>query len=554
MLLLSIIIAGLDSLGIVMFFPLLNIFIEGVEPTDINFVFSETIRNFLAISAFDVRYLIILLVSIFALKSFILYCSALYAVSVRAFLLKIMKSKIYRNNSELSFTALSTKNTGEQINIITEQVNKSLGLFTNYQKMIATFALAVVPMTTALILQPVTGTVSILLFMFLGLFFQKLNRKIRTLSSSLLAANTTLSSTILQNYQNLKYLRTTGALTSASSNVDKNLLITVELQKQIGRLQAIITSFREVIIILALIVLIFVHLNILGGSISELMVVLFLLYRGFNAFINTFMLTQKVVENIAPLKLVRSESENVYTNKNMKKKKQLQQVSGFKRILVENLFCRLPEAHKFLFEGVNIELCSHTTYCFVGELGSGKTTLIDCILGFVPPSKGNVNFEFIDGVRSGVLSDFLKIGYITQEPILLDASIKENILLYHDEFDDSATDEHIVQTLKKCGLEKFLSSIDYNLDFEIGERGSKLSGGIRQRLLIARELFRNPDILILDEATSALDDQSETLVKSTLENINGSCMIIIITHRPKLLELSDVTYKVIDGNLIQERS
>ena len=108
----------------------------------------------------------------------------------------------------------------------------------------------------------------------------------------------------------------------------------------------------------------------------------------------------------------------------------------------------------------------------------------------------------------------------------------------------------VIEVLENCGLSEFLNSINFNLDFQIGERGAKLSGGIKQRLSIARELFRKPDILVLDEATSALDEQSENVIRETLTSIKGSCTIIIITHKPKFLSVADTIFNVENTNVI----
>ena len=112
-------------------------------------------------------------------------------------------------------------------------------------------------------------------------------------------------------------------------------------------------------------------------------------------------------------------------------------------------------------------------------------------------------------------------------------------------------DKEILLILRKCGLSEFLDSIDNDMNFQIGERGSKLSGGIKQRLLIARELLRDPDILVLDEATSALDEDSENAVYQVLQEIKGKCTIIIITHKPTLLNLVDKVYSVQNGSLVE---
>ena len=444
-------------------------------------------------------------------------------------------------------------NTGERVNIITEQVNKSLGLFTNFNKVLALTFLASFPVFSAIFISPKVGGLALIVCTVLGGAFRILNINIRGNSRKLLEANTFVSKTVIQNYQNYKYLRSTGGENIAKLNFQSGLLESVSLQKKIGNTQAVASSFREILLISSLALLVFVHVKILGGLLSEIVVVLFLLYRGINALMNVQIAMQKVVENIAPIQAVYFQACKAGNINRQYPTPRGVIDEKFDSLVLENVHFHYPSSSHGVLRNVNMEFSASKSYAITGESGSGKTTLIDLTLGLLEPTKGSIVIKKNSSKIVGKIYNNLNIGYITQDPILLDGSIRENVELFNPKRNLKNMDKEILLILRKCGLSEFLDSIDNDINFQIGERGSKLSGGIKQRLLIARELLRDPDILVLDEATSALDEDSENAVYQVLQEIKGKCTIIIITHKPTLLNLVEKVYSVRNGSLVENK-
>lgn len=551
MIILSTVVALLDSFGIILLFPLLTILLDNQEVVLTNNQFLNklfSLFNSVGLSKFEI---IIILISIFIIKSFVLFASSRYSVETRAILLKNMKESLYKNVFKMPYVKFVEGNTGERINIITEQVNKSLGLFTNFNKVLALTFLASFPVVSAIYISPKIGSLALVVCIILGGAFRLLNMRIRKYSKQLLQANTRVSKIIIQNYQNYKYLRSTGADNIAKVDFQNGLYESVLIHKKIGNTQAVASSFREILLIGSLALLVFVHVKILEGLLSEIVVVMFLLYRGVNALVNVQIAIQKVVENIAPIKAVYSQAYKVQKITDGYQTPHDVSYENFNSLVLENVHFRYPSTSHDVLLNMNIEFNAYQSYAVIGKSGSGKTTLIDLMLGLLEPTKGSVVISKGPTKTVGNGDNNLNIGYITQDPILLDGSLRENVELFNWKRKLKNTDEEILFILGKCGLTEFLNSIDNDLSFQIGERGSKLSGGIKQRLLIARELLRNPDILVLDEATSALDEASENAVYQILQEIKGTCTIIIITHRPKLLKLVDKVYTVQNGSVVE---
>ena len=199
----------------------------------------------------------------------------------------------------------------------------------------------------------------------------------------------------------------------------------------------------------------------------------------------------------------------------------------------------------------NVSLCIRkgTTVGFIGGSGSGKSTIIDIILGFLPLMKGCVQVDGVN-INVNIKSWQRKIGYIPQDIYLIDDTLKKNIAFGIDDnlIDDSA----ILNAINLAKLEDFIDNLSDGLETIIGEDGVRLSGGQRQRIGIARALYHNPQVLILDEATSALDVNTETEVMQAINKLHGDKTIIIIAHRLSTVSQCDYVYKIEHGRVIKE--
>ena len=177
---------------------------------------------------------------------------------------------------------------------------------------------------------------------------------------------------------------------------------------------------------------------------------------------------------------------------------------------------------------INLTIRCGESIGIVGPTGSGKSTLINVILGLLQPSSGRLTVDGRDAFENLHLWQ-RKIGYVPQEIYLTDDSLRRNIAFG---LEDQEIDERNVETaIRLAQLEDFVASLPRGLDTVIGERGVRLSGGERQRVAIARALYHEPELLVFDEATSALDNQTEREVSKAIEALQGNQTLILIAHR-----------------------
>lgn len=218
-------------------------------------------------------------------------------------------------------------------------------------------------------------------------------------------------------------------------------------------------------------------------------------------------------------------------------------------IRVQEVSYRYPNTEEWVLENVNFSIRKGTTVAFVGSTGSGKTTMVDIILGLLTPQKGTIMADGIN-VHEKAKTFHAQVGYIPQTIYLSDDSIRNNIAfgVRQEKIDEEA----VLAALEKAQLKEFVDSLPQGLDTFVGDRGVRLSGGQRQRIGIARALYHDPEILVLDEATSALDNETEAAVMEAIDNLQGMKTMIIIAHRLTTIRNVDVIYEVADGKVLEK--
>lgn len=207
-----------------------------------------------------------------------------------------------------------------------------------------------------------------------------------------------------------------------------------------------------------------------------------------------------------------------------------------------------PNTEEAVIDGADIRIEKGKTVAFIGSTGSGKTTMVDIILGLLFPQKGRVMADQIN-VHQKPKTFHAQVGYIPQVIYLSDDTIRNNIAfgVPTDKIDERA----VLAAMEKAQLAEFVNTLPLGLDTIVGDRGVRLSGGQRQRIGIARALYHDPEILVLDEATSALDNETESAVMEAIENLQGMKTMIIIAHRLTTIRNVDTIYEVEKGRIVE---
>ena len=215
-------------------------------------------------------------------------------------------------------------------------------------------------------------------------------------------------------------------------------------------------------------------------------------------------------------------------------------------IKLENISFKYDK--ELVLKNFSINVPKGKTIALVGQSGSGKSTIANLVTRFYDVTDGKITIDDTD-IRN-ITKHSLRslIGLVTQDSILFNDSVKNNILLG----DENASDEQVIEALKIANAWEFVKDLPDNIHTNIGDSGNKLSGGQKQRLSIARAVLKNPPIMILDEATSALDTESERLVQMALENMMKNRTSIVIAHRLSTIQNADEIIVMQKGEIVEQ--
>ncbi|WP_113924983.1 ABC transporter ATP-binding protein [Cognataquiflexum aquatile] len=200
-----------------------------------------------------------------------------------------------------------------------------------------------------------------------------------------------------------------------------------------------------------------------------------------------------------------------------------------------------------VLDNISFTLQKGKTIALVGPSGGGKSTIADLVPRFYDPTEGKVTLDGVDLKTIEINSLIKQMGIVTQESILFNDSVFNNIAFGLE----GISEEKVIEAAKIANAHEFIVDLENGYQTSIGERGSKLSGGQRQRLSIARAVLKNPPILILDEATSALDSQSEKLVQEALTNLMANRTTLVIAHRLSTIQHADEILVIKKGQIVQ---
>ena len=216
-----------------------------------------------------------------------------------------------------------------------------------------------------------------------------------------------------------------------------------------------------------------------------------------------------------------------------------------KGISFRNVEFKYPQANENALSGINLDMNSGAFTAVVGPTGSGKSTLIDLMLGVLQPSKGAISVFGIS--PENIPNSDIQVGYVPQNVYLTDGSILENICF--GQHPKSWDIHRVEEVMRQVLLTDWVKKLPDGLYTLVGERGAKLSGGQRQRLGIARALYNRPNLLVLDEATSSLDAQSEYDISESLETLDSNLTKVVIAHRLSTVLNADKIVYLKDGRI-----
>ena len=225
--------------------------------------------------------------------------------------------------------------------------------------------------------------------------------------------------------------------------------------------------------------------------------------------------------------------------------KEVSSSANWQKLKFDNVCFKYEKQTENLLTNINLEFKKGKTYCIVGSTGSGKTTFLDIFLGLLHPIKGKILLDEKELNSNNLINWQKNIAYVPQNTVVFNKNAYENIALgsYQKDMDIKKINNLLEN------LELFKDLFDKYGDNSLGEFGKNISGGQRQRLSIARALYKNCPILVLDEITSALDFETEKKIIQVIKKLKGNITIVCVTHKQQFLEIADIVLKVNNGKI-----
>lgn len=528
-LLLGILIAVLDSFGLAMFLPLLQLISEeGTANSEGMGNLQFLVEAFQSMGlSMDILTVLGILTFFFTLKGIVIYFAGAYRVFITQYFLRSIRLKLVHGLNNLNYKRFVSWDFGRIQNALTTEVERITNAFAHYFRTINQFIMVLVYVGFAVVvdarfalLVTAGGALTHLLYHYVFNLSRKASRKFSKDSNR-------YQGLVLQHIGNYKYLKATGQLETFSDQIDDSIHKLERNNRKLGIYGTFMTATREPILIAVISLVIIVQTKVMGAPLGPILISLLFFYRALTSLNqlqstwNLFMKFSGSVENISDFE------QRLQSGRISGKSSSDESISFKDYIELENV--NFSYGEESILTDINLKIKKNESIGIVGESGSGKTTLVSLISALMEPNRGSLNVDGAAISQKNKEAYQKKIGFVSQDPIIFADSVYNNITFWAEKNDHNLN--KFWDALKQASIAEFVSQLADQEDEQLGNNGINLSGGQKQRLSIARELFRDPEILILDEATSSLDGETEKNIQENIEALKGHCTLIVIAHR-----------------------
>lgn len=490
-----------------------------------------------------------IVVLLFLLKNVFGYLAAYFITFLRNGVLRDVRDALYKKILALPVSYFSEKRKGDTISRITADVNEVQTSFLSILELIVREPLTIIFTIIAMLMMSAKLTIFVFVFLPIsGFIISLIGKKLKRQSHKAQEENGYFLSVVEETLSSLKIIKGFNAEDKMQNRfqASTNRLNHI-LNKLINR-QNLASPASEFLGIFVIVIILWFggQMVLVEGSLDAATFIAFL-----GLAYNILTPAKQISKASYSVKKGNAAAERILqvldTPSTITDKPSAVIKEEFEdNIKIDNISFRYEEEN--VLREFNLNVNKGQTVALVGQSGSGKSTIANLITRFYDVNEGSIS---IDGIN---IKDMTKkslrnlMGLVTQDSILFNDTVRNNIALGKDD----ASDEEIIDALKIANAWEFVKDLPKGLETNIGDAGNKLSGGQKQRLSIARAVLKNPPIMILDEATSALDTESEKLVQKALENMMKNRTSIVIAHRLSTIQNADKIVVMQKGEIVEE--
>ena len=497
---------------------------------------------------YTLNVMIVGIISLFLLKNLFNYWAMYFITFLRNGILKDIRNTLYKKSVELPLAYFSEKRKGDMISRMTSDVLEIQHSFLSILELIVREPLTI--LFTIIVMFSISFELTLFVFIFIpisGFIISKVGKSLKKNSDKAAKEQGFFLSIIDETLGGLKVIKGFNSEKTFEKRFQDSTQRFFKLNNRILNRQNLSSPLSEFLGIVTIAVLL-----IYGGKLvfeGKLLAGAFIAYIGmaYNILtpakaISKASYSVKKGDAAAERVLEVLETENPITSK----QGAVEKVDFNDKISVENI--TFSYDNEPVLKDFSLSVAKGKTVALVGQSGSGKSTIANLLTRFYDVQNGHIKIDGIDIKDFNLQSLRGLMGLVTQDSILFNDTIKNNLLLGKQD----ATDAEIIDALKVANAYEFVKDLPDGIETNIGDSGNKLSGGQKQRISIARAVLKNPPIMILDEATSALDTESERLVQQALENMMQNRTSVVIAHRLSTIQNADTIVVMQKGEIVEQ--
>ncbi|HTF21712.1 MAG TPA: ABC transporter ATP-binding protein [Chryseolinea sp.] len=545
---LSLAVAVLDGLGIAMFLPLLQV--AGGEGNSFK---SDDMGNlrFLVDGMEHLGFHLTLvsvmsvMVLFFSLKGVARFFDAWYRVVNLRFFMKKVRFENIDALVKYDYKAFVTSDVGRIQNTLSGETNKVGSAYRSYASTVQTLVLVLVYTFMAFLANAQFALMVVIGGALSNVLYQQIYKRTKQASKQLTFGAHNFQGLLIQKVAFFKYLKATALIIPYSKKLKDVVNYTEGISKKMGMYNAVLSSTREPLVVLVVVAVISIEVTYFSTSIGLMLLSLAFFYRSLSFLMVVQNNWNQFMQNSGSLDNMQEFVHELRVHKEINGK---ESISAF----VDSL--QLHEA-AFGYNGVpvlrqlNLKVKRNETVAFVGESGSGKTTIVNIMSGLLSVDEGSFLIDGKDSRRLDIHTYQRRIGYITQDPVIFSDTVFNNVTFWDKRTPE--VEKRFWIALQKASIIDFVRALPDGENSFLGNNGILVSGGQKQRFSIARELYKEIDILIMDEATSALDSETERAVQESIEALKGQYTILIVAHRISTIKNVDKVV-LLDNGRIEE--
>lgn len=547
-LLFSLLVGVLDGFGLAMFLPLMQKVDGGAESASyeadgmggLSFIVTGMEKVGLP---FTLTGVLVMMLVFFMLKGFFRFLEGYNRVMNQRYFIKRLRFSNIDLLAGYSYKAFVLSDSGRIQNTFSAEVERVVTAYRSYFSSIQFGVLVFVYIVMAFMANPQFTLMVAIGGGLTNFIYKRIYATTKKLSRELTKKNHGFQGLLIQKVAFFKYLKATGYLPLYGKKLKLTILQIERHARKMGMLSSALQSLREPVVIAVVISVIMLQVNVMHQPLGQIVLSLLFFYRSLSFLMavqnhwNTFLGVSGSLENM-----------NEFARE-LKRDQDKQGKDKFGRFAskVSVQHVDFNYGNTPILRDVSFDINRNETVALVGESGSGKTTLMNLLAGLMLPDGGQIKLDdhAMASLDRGTFQR--RIGYITQDPVIFNDTVFNNVTLWA-----SPTPEHIARfyaVLKQAAIYDFVMEMPQKEASLLGNNGIMVSGGQKQRLSIARELYKQVDFLFFDEATSALDSETERAIQQNIDQLKGQYTMVMIAHRLSTVKNADKVILLSKGRI-----